>query len=267
MPKKREFEEKEEARIGTKGEEVLVRALVSRKDVIACLEDLSSVKMGEVREVKRGSECGLWKTDVLLVGSTGARVGVSLKTVKAGGRPDVHLDRRWIIKPSRRARSWSEVLRMPSDVTEILQRGILNIAAGKTTQLVPNPSDQRRIREFLEGALGNLLEEAFRNDERELLILAILEYDKRLRLCLFSMDDVIDFIEKDVREKGISFGNRINVGSYIQLQRKAGNGKHVKRLKTDPEHPGNQLQVKLLARTLRDVAVKRLRSCCFDIAP
>jgi hypothetical protein len=256
----------EEAEIGARGEELLIKFLMSRKDAVACIEHLTGTKIGNVVSVARGATLGFVKTDVIVTGSTGVSVGISLKTVKAGGRPDVHLDRRWLSKSSGRLRPWSEVLQMPTEIVEILQRGILNIAAGRSTQLVPNPSDQQKVSNFVRKSLRRFLEEAFKNADPELRVLAILEYNERLTLCMFDVDEVINFIEQDVNKAGISFGNRINIGNYIQLQRKAGNGRHVKIPKTSPDHPGNQLQVKFLAKNFVDKARNLLKNCCFELA-
>jgi len=258
--------ENEEAYIGKRGEEILINILKSRRDVVECIEKLAGRSIGNMVEVVRGKCFGLWKTDVVLIGFAGIRTGISLKTFRAGGRPDVHLDRRWLDKPSKKARPWSEVLEMPEDILKILREGILKKAEEKSGPLVPNSCDQEKIRKFLPKVIRKFLEEAFRNGERDLLILALLEYDSELKLCLFNLDEVIDFIEKDVQKRGIAFGSRIDIGNFIQWQRKAGNGKHVKIPKTDPRYPGNQLQVKLMARNLRDEAIKQIRGCCFNLA-
>jgi len=257
----------EEDYIGEWGEETLIRLLSNRKDVIECVEKLTNIKVGENPIVEKGSNFNLWKTDVVIITSDNRRIGISLKTFKSSVRTDDHLDRRWLDKPSGRARPWAVVLQMPQDIVEILRRGILNIAKGGSTQLVPNPQDQQKVREFFMRTeiLRTFLEEAFRNGERDLLILALMEYDSKIRLCLFNMDEVINFIEKDVSRTGITFGSRINIGSYIQLQRKGGDGKHVKIPEESPQHPGNQLQVKLLSRTFMNDAIKELNSCCFEI--
>lgn len=256
----------EEAYIGKRGEEILIDILKNRRDVVECIEKLTWRSIGNVVEVIRGDCFNLWKTDVVLIGSTGERVGISLKTFRAGGRPDVHLDRRWLDKPSEKARPWSEVLEMPEDILKILREGILRKAEKKSRPLVQDSSDQQKVGKFLSKVIRKFLWEAFRNDERDLLILALLEYNNELKLCLFNLDEVIDFIEKDVQKKGIAFGSRIDIGNFIQWQRKAGNGKRVKIPKTDPRHPGNQLQVKLLARYLTDAAIKQISGCCFNLA-
>jgi len=257
----------EEDYIGKWGEETLIRLLLSRKDVAECVEKLTNTKVGENFIVKRGSDLDLWKTDVVIITSDNRRIGISLKTFKSSGRPDDHLDRRWLDRPSDKARPWADILQMPQDIVEILRRGILNIAKGDSTQLVPNPQDQQKVREFFMRTeiLRTFLEEAFRNGERDLLILALMEYDSKIKLCLFNMDEVINFIEKDVSRTGVTFGSRINIGDYIQLQRKGGDGKHVKIPKESPRHPGNQLQVKLISQKLMNDAIKELNSCCFEI--
>jgi len=262
----------EEAYIGRKGEEILIDILSSERKVIECIEKLTGKRLGNVK-VARGSHLSLWKTDVVLVGSTGERVGISLKTFKASARHDDHLDRRWLEESSGRAKPWSEVLEMPGEIVKIFREGILRMAAGESESLVPNRSDQQKIIKFLlEGeVIKRLLKEAFRNGEGNLLILALLEYNEdngESKLCLFNLDEVIDFIVKDVREqgeKGITFsGSRIRIGRFIVLQRKSGNGEHVKIPKTDPRHPGNQLQVKFMTQDFRDVAINQIGGCCFD---
>lgn len=256
----------EEAKIGARGEELLIEVLKSRKDVVACVEHLAGAKIENIVGVARGATRGLIKTDVVVTGSTGVSIGISLKTIKSRGRPDVHLDRRWLDRSRGRLRPWAEVLQMPIEIVEILRRGILNIAAGHSTQLVPSVSDQQKVSNFIRGTLHRFLEEAFKNGDPELRILAILEYNERLTLCMFNVNEVIDFIEQDMAKAGISFGNRINIGNYIQLQRKAGDGKHVKKPKTSPDHPGNQLQVKFLAKNFMDNAGNKVRNCCFELA-
>jgi hypothetical protein len=257
----------EEAHIGKQGEEMLTRLLRDRKDIIECLEKLTKIKIGESYRVGKGSELHLQKTDVVIITSDNKRIGISLKTFKSDGRPDDHLDRRWLDRPSEVAEPWAKVLGMPQDIVEILKQGILNIAKGISNQLVPDPQNQQKVKEFFMGAkiLRTFLEEAFRNGEQELLILALMEYNSGVRLCLFNMDEVINFIEKDIRNTGITFGSRINFGKYIQLQRKAGDGKHVRIPECDPRHPGNQLQVKLLCRVLMEDVARQLNSCCFEL--
>ena len=263
--------ENEEAYIGKRGEEILINILKSRRDVVECIEKLAGRSIGNMVEVVRGKCFGLWKTDVVLIGFAGIRTGISLKTFKASGRPDVHLDRRWLDMPSKRAKPWLTVLCMPQNIVNILRNGILNKAMASNPQapLVPDPRHQDMVRNFLLQVIRKFLEEAFRNGEQDLQALALLEYNSQPRLCLFNLDDVIVFIEDNVRKKGITFGSRINIGDFIQWQRKAGNGSRVKIPKTHPRHPGNQLQVKFMARNFMHEAVKQInkqiRGCCYDL--
>ncbi|HIC99562.1 MAG TPA: hypothetical protein EYP08_08095 [Pyrodictiaceae archaeon] len=259
----------EEARIGELGEELLTRKIEEDQSFAdklrRCIKDLTGIELvGKITAI-RGRKLGLWKTDLLLIDQRRQQIGISLKTVKKGGRPDDHLDRRWLDRRGRRAKPWTEVLNMPETVREILHTGILRMARGESNQLVP-PQYQAIIRDFFRNVLSKFLNEAFRNEENVLRLFAVLEYDDRLYLCLFDIDEIIKFIEKDVKRRGITFGSRINIGKYIQVQRKAGDGKHVKIPKDDPRHPGNQLQVKVMARDLRDDAIKSgVKHCCFRI--
>lgn len=259
----------EEARVGKLGEELLARKIEGDPNFAdqlrRCIKDLTGIELvGKIIAV-RGEKCGLWKTDILLIDQRGQQIGISLKTVKKGGRPDDHLDRRWLDRRGRRAKPWTEVLNMPDTVKEILRNGILKMARHESNQLVP-PQHQPIIRNFFMSVLNTFLNEAFRDEENVLRLFAVLEYNDYLYLCLFNIDEIIKFIERDVKRRGITFGSRINIGKYIQVQRKAGNGRHVKVPKDDPRHPGNQLQVKVMARDLRDDAIRNgVKHCCFYI--
>jgi len=70
--------------------------------------------------------------------------------------------------------------------------------------------------------------------------------DKRKRrVYIFKMDDAIDFLSKNASNNvGFTRKGIVHLGDFVSVQRKGGNGKHVKISKTDWSHPGNQLQFK-----------------------
>lgn len=181
------------------------------------------------------------KTDVILeFDCAGSRVciGVTLKTRRRNGRPDSHLDRRWLDE-------WRKVLNMPDDIYVVLREGILRLAAGTGKSLVPDDKKEY-VKNFLMNNLRTILEESIRGGEHLLKIFGYIEYEAgKACIYLFRVDDIINALESNIRQRGLRFDSVIYLGDYMWIQRKGGNGRHVKKPKTCPDHPGNQLQVKI----------------------
>ncbi len=205
------------------------------------------------------------KSDII-ISDVARNFGLSLKTRKSG-RPDDHLDRRWLDKPGRYSQSWKASLNMPTAVYEAFRRGIMRKAVDKTADLIYE-KDQPLVKEFLLSRLDVFLEEVFRRGEGHLNLFAIIEYEKEKKLYVFKIEDIIKFIKKDILNSGFKFSRVINLGNFLWIQRKAGDGKEVNQKipKTDPRHPGNQLQVKILPIPLKNEAIKSLDYCEFEIS-
>ena len=59
------------------------------------------------------------------------------------------------------------------------------------------------------------------------------------------MDDILEFLNENISNNiGFSSKGIIQLGNFLTVQRKGGDGKHIKIPKTDWQHPGNQLQFK-----------------------
>lgn len=256
----------EEGRIGDKGESALVYRINRDgefiRDFARCLKETLSLSISGNMTATKASR-GL-KTDIVVADGNKC-IGLSLKSVKPG-RPDVHLDRRWLDKDTALCPSWKNALRMPSEIQQALWRGIMEKARNTSADLVKH-EDQPAIRNFLMSNLEKMLEEVFRRGESDLQLFAVLEYKEEKSLYVFRMDEIIRFVKSDVRQSGIDFARNIKLGKFLWIQRKAGNGAEIdaKLSKTDPSHPANQLQVKVLPLNLRDAAVKHVRFCKFDM--
>jgi hypothetical protein len=257
----------EEGVIGDKGENVVIYRINYDKEFVAsftkCLMEKLSIPISDrisATKEKRGR-----KTDIIIFDDQNNRIGLSLKTRKPG-RPDDHLDRRWLDKDGPLCLSWKKILKMPENVFESFKKGLMEKARNTNVDLI-RQEDQPIIKEFLLSNLHRLLEEVFRRDETRLQLFAVLEYEKEKSLYVFRMDDIIEFVEKNVKDSGIKFGRVIMLGEFLWLQRKAGDGKHIdaKLPKTHPDHPGNQIQVKVLPIELMKAAVKCLSYCKFEI--
>jgi len=256
----------EEGTIGDRGENALVYRINHdkgfAKDFVKCLNEQLTVSVSENITATKGSRGH--KTDITIFDHT-KRIGLSLKSVKPG-RPDDHLDRRWLDKDGALCSSWKNALNMPDEVRDTLWRGIMEKARHTYADLVRH-ENQPIIQKFFMSNLHKILEEVFRRGETDLRLFAVMEYEVEKSLYIFRMDDIIEFIKSDVEKSGIDFGRNIKFGDFLWIQRKAGNGAQIDaRLdKTDPNHPANQLQAKVLALTLRNAAIKHIKFCKLDM--
>lgn len=258
----------EEAVIGGRGEKLLVHLINSNQGFAEKIAKCLQARLGfSVCGVLRAEEAPqAHKSDIIISDAARNRIGLSLKTRKPG-RPDDHLDRRWLDKLGRCSQSWEASLNMPTAVYEAFRRGIVRKAVDKTANLIYE-KDRPLIEEFLLSRLDTFLEEVFRRGEEHLKLFAIIEYEKEKKLYVFKMEDIIELVKRDILSFGLKFGGVIYLGNFLWIQRKAGDGKKVdKRIpKTDPRHPGNQLQVKILPIPLKNEAVKSLNYCEFEIS-
>lgn len=257
----------EEAKIGERGEKSLIYYLnydlKFRERFVLCVKEKLRIPLSSKIVAKKAPRG--YKSDILICDETRECIGLSLKTIKYG-RPDDHLDRRWLDKSSKLSLSWKDSLQMPDNVYEAFKRGIMQKAICRNADLIL-PEDKQIVEQFLLSKLGDFLEEVFRRGETNLKLFAIIEYEKEKALYVFKLSDIIAFIMSDVKKSGIKFGQTIRLGNFLWIQRKAGNSSQIDaRLpKTDPKHPANQLQVKILPLKLKDEATKNLNFCKLEL--
>lgn len=250
----------EEADIGRRAEVLIVRMIDRDREfaeaVSSCLLEKLRLKMWKtIRKAEKLG--GKYKTDIILYDEGGHKVGLSLKTITT--RDDDHLDRRWL-------NDWRDALGMPDNVYKAFHEGIKRKAVNSRENLIFS-SYENLVRGFLFVKLNELLEEAFRKRESDLLLLGIIDAREEEALYVFRLDDIITFIRGNIRRKEIAFGQRIRFGDYVAMQRKAGDGKHIKIPKTDPRHPGNQIQIKLKPLALKNDAIIHLDHCRIGLHP
>lgn len=227
-----------------------------QSDVRAATKDLTNVDLRGRLFAKNGE--GGHKTDIEVIDKDGKRVGISQKKAKRGTRPANHLDRRWLLSDGRYSLAWATALNMPKNISEILHEGIIRKAYNRNANLI-DISHNNKIESFLFNKLDIFLEEAFRKGEEILKLFAIQEYNGETELHFFNIDEIIELVKKNIESRGMAFTRVISLGDYIQIQRKAGNGAHIdpRIAKTDPSHPGNQVQIKLMVLKLKSDAISQ----------
>lgn len=236
----------EEDKIGEKGEVLICWLANNHVDfqnfLKTCMKTIRVVDgSSSIERVYCNRARGTKKTDLVLKLVTDrdeVKVGATVKTRRECGRPDSHLDRRWL-------RDWQAVLKMPSDIYECFQEGLMGLAK-KTTQSLISPRMRDKVRGFLTQHARDILEETIRGGERSLRLFSVVEYTRTFAaIYFFNVDDVVTVLEENIKSKGVKFNSVIYLGDFMWIQRKGGDGKRVSIPKTHPDHPGNQLQVKI----------------------
>ena len=126
-------------------------------------------------------------------------------------------------------------------VREVLRELIL--AKSRSPRRIPLfPLDRREMfKEIIEPLSQRIIKESFSDvPGREILVL--FNRDEEI-MRIWRMTDVVGRISKTV---DYARGGNMMIGGCVCLQRKGGNGQYTRVTdKTSPDHPGNQIQIKL----------------------
>jgi hypothetical protein len=121
-------------------------------------------------------------------------------------------------------------------------------AENKKTLLFPKEY-QSKVKLLLEPKIKTLIKNAFcKTPGREILVI----YDVKSSIMrIYPMKEVIDSINTDIY---FTAKGNITICNILTIQRKGGNGVHIHGIKdkTDPKHPGNDLQIKLKMKNFVD---------------
>lgn len=172
------------------------------------------------------------KADALLIISPSGEVrGCSIKEAEANFN---QLERVWL-------EALAEDLKMPDSIRNRIQTCIDNRRLKKSVKFITE-DHQEEIISYFQDNIDNLLRRLFTGYDDTLAYFVIYDYTKRSwHICLIA--DVINAIREEeitVSDKGVLY-----FGCGLSMQKKGGNGAHVKVPKSHPTHPGNQLQFKI----------------------
>ncbi len=222
------------ARIGLDSEQNIINAINSnerfRKLIRKCFEKLGISATGNLRSNKGATQT---KKDITVrIGENS--IGISIKSSK---KTSFHQTDR------RRLEKWKEFLDMPNSIYEIIKEAALRISNTPSAKFI-EVGNQREIKNFFQNHIETIVTEIFTRSEEDLLLFLINnKMDKIIHI--YRMSDVLEFLNGNILNS-INFSNKgiIKLGDFLSIQRKGGNGKHIKIPKTDWKHPGNQLQFK-----------------------
>lgn len=248
-----------EAKIGLESEKDIINMINTNDDfkrkLKGCLKKLG-FDVEEISSAYKGKKGA--KTDIIIVTNGEKKIGVSIKSTT---KTSFHqLDRRWL-------KNWEKFLKMPDDIVKIINEAILRVAKDRSAQFILD-KDKMKIKEFFKKHLDIVIREIFRKDEENLKLLMINDKSNR-KLYIFRMNDVISFLINDAKnnlcfsQKGIFY-----LGNFISMQRKGGDGHHITVPKTDPMHPGNQLQFKFsplnFAKYIEETGTTKIDFCVIN---
>ena len=130
---------------------------------------------------------------------------------------------------------------MPGDIEAMIQVCLDNRRLKKSRIFITDKYAEPILSYFRENE-DTLLCKLFTGNDPSVKCLVIYDYNKNIWY-LSSMKDVINYIAKQPIK--ISRLGVVYFGDVLTMQRKGGNGVHVKVPKSHPSHPGNQLQFKV----------------------
>jgi hypothetical protein len=222
------------ARVGLDSEEDIINRINAKGEFCnrlkKCLVDLGFSPKDEIVAYK--PEVAGLKTDIFI--KIDGEIGVS---VKSSSETSFHqTDRRTL-------EHWKLFLNMPEDVFKTIKEAILRVSRNPRDKFILE-KDRDKIKNLFSKNLRSIIREIFQRKEENLKLLMVNDKRKR-RVYVFNMDEAIDFLCKNA-SNNVRFTDKgiVLLGDFISVQRKGGNGKHVKIPKTDWKHPGNQLQFK-----------------------
>jgi len=170
------------------------------------------------------------KSDVILQFGDCA-YGCSIKTSEADFS---QLDRRWLS-------DWAEKLNMPLEIYNMLNKCILNKMVNKRDKFILDKYKDPII-SYFKLNLSLLLKELFIRGENILKYLVVCFYLEG-NWYITKILDIFKYIESG--EIYTTLYGILRFGDCLSMQRKGGDGKHVKIPKNNPVHPGNHIQFKI----------------------
>lgn len=221
---------------GEEAELLFSESIARQPDIIELLKTEYSIdgdflNSTVVRERARGRA----KRDARILFDCGSNIDASIKTNTANSYYN-QLTRLTVD-------NFAKYFGLADDIKEDLRDLIM--AKCRNTKASLFPENKRKMFEaVIEPIIDPILREAFSNNpSREILVL--FNRDEGV-MRIWKMEEVLNIISHAISYS--SQGGNMVIGGCVYLQRKGGNGQYVKVPKTSPDHPGNQVQIKLHIR-------------------
>lgn len=220
----------ENLEIGKRGEHLFRNRLNKNQTCIDLIKKKYNVKGNLIEAHVTGGNNK--KSDVLLLFSDSTAIGVNIKSGKAGFN---QITRIWLDK-------FSDGINLSLRSKEIIQNGIDNYRIKKLKYFI-DIENQSILAEEIKEKIKIILELIFRGIDNEIAKLLTIYNRNNDSFYIYDLEEILE----ELSNSEITFSNKgiIQIGNYITIQRKGGNGHTVPYDKSDPRHPGNQIQFKM----------------------
>lgn len=218
------------------------RNAIAGKNIEVLFKNSIGDNVGTVREIKgaygiegnfnsaiqtgtHGNKC-----DVKIGFTCGRNIDANIKAYKGKGYNQAT---RWSID------NFASQFNLTNNQREELRRFVLAKTANTNAPLIP-AGKRQEWRHIIEPIAKSIVKAAFsEHPSREIFVL----YDRNESIMrIWRMTDFMNGIGKEV---DYTARGNITIGKCVVLQRKGGNGRHIRIAKTDPKHPCNDIQIKL----------------------
>ncbi|MDR0942625.1 MAG: hypothetical protein LBM19_03375 [Holosporales bacterium] len=212
---------------GAKCENLIKDSFKKHLDIIEKIRKTYNIK-GEFEETEACGSQGK-KADVKIRFSCGNNIDVSVKSYRKKG-----VNQLTRISVS----NFCEYFKLGENDRKDLEEIVVRKAKNSHTPLF-RKEDETKWEKFFRRNAEKILKLGFSDDASKEILALFSREESMVRL--YSMEDVLNELPKTIK-----FTRRgINVGNCISFQRKGGNGVKEEKPKTDIEHPGNNLQLKI----------------------
>ncbi|HJD57380.1 hypothetical protein [Candidatus Tisiphia endosymbiont of Ptychoptera albimana] len=222
------------AYIGKNVETLFKNSIIDRTDVVKTIQNVFAIDSRLVTAINSGIHNE--KVDVKLEFACGRNIDASIKAYKKS------------VAYNQLTRTTLAIFckKFNLDCIEYLQNLFIEKAKNSKTVKLFSIEEQERITSIFKPIIKEMIDWSMSyKKSREILVLYERE-DSMMRI--YSMTDILKHLDYTITFT--SNGNLL-VGKSIVIQRKGGNGHHIHGIlnKTDPKHPGNNIQFKLRINT------------------
>ncbi|MDD9972971.1 MAG: hypothetical protein OXU27_03145 [Candidatus Poribacteria bacterium] len=228
--------------IGLEAEYLFSESIAEQSEIIELLKSEYSID-GDFLDatVKQERARGRAKRDVRLLFDCGSNIDASIKAY--GADSNYNQLTRWTVD------NFAKYFGLSDDVREDLRELILAKCRNPRKVLLFPLNKRKMYEDIIKPIIAPILKESFSNNSsREILVL----FDENEGIMrIWKMEEVLDRISHTISYS--SQGGNMVIGGCVYLQRKGGNGQHIKVPRTSPDHPGNQIQPKLHTRDFIDL--------------
>lgn len=220
------------AKFGTETEKQLCTLLRKRKDLAEHLLQKLNLSEGQFLEVFPTGTSNK-KSDLLAMYTGGTGIGINVKSARSIGFNQV--TRTWLD-------SFASKIGLSEFATEAIQNGIDNHRL-KRSKILIEAEYREQLADELSEKSGNIIEEIFMGIGNDVAKCLVLINKSTNTVHFYDIREAVSSIS----QQPITFSKNgvIQFGEFITMQRKGGDGNVKRPPKSDPKHPGNQIQFKM----------------------